>query len=113
MTAAATSDLAPPSGLFDGYRPGTDIFDEMMGADGVVRPHWRTLAESIGRLGADGLDERRESVRALLREHGVTYNVYADGRSAERSWELGALPMVISAAEWRSSSRASSSAPSF
>ena len=100
MSATATSDLAPPSGLFDGYRPAADIFDEMMGADGVVRPHWRTLAESIGRLGADGLDERRESVRALLREHGVTYNVYADGRSAERSWELGALPMVISAAEW-------------
>ena len=94
MTAAPTSDL------FAGYRPAADVFDEMKAPDGSVRPHWRTLAESIGRLGADGLDERRESVRALLREHGVTYNVNADGRSAERSWELGALPMVISAEEW-------------
>ena len=100
MIATSTSDPALPSGIFAGYRPAADVFDEMQAADGTVRPHWRTLAESIGRLGADGLDERRESVRALLREHGVTYNVSADGRSAERSWELGALPMVISAEEW-------------
>ncbi len=41
-----------------------------------------------------------EDVRQLLREHGVTYNVYADGASAERTWELDMVPLVIDAAEW-------------
>ncbi len=72
----------------------------MRAPDGSVRPHWGILAESLGRLGSEGMGERRENVRTLLREHGVTYNVYADGQSAERSWELGMLPLIISAEEW-------------
>ncbi len=94
------SDPAMLPGILGGYRPAANVFDEMQAADGTVRPHWRTLAAGIARLGAEGLDERQESVRTLLREHGVTYNVYADGRSAERSWELGTLPLIISAEEW-------------
>ena len=89
-----------PHGILDGYRPPDGVFDEMKADDGTVRPHWQTLAAGLARLGEDGLDERQESVRTLLREHGVTYNVNADGRSAERSWELGTLPLVISAEEW-------------
>ena len=100
MSALPLSDPAMPPGILGGYRPATHVFDEMRAADGTVRPHWRTLAAGIARLGAAGLDERQESVRTLLREHGVTYNVFADGRSAERSWELGTLPLVISAEEW-------------
>ena len=88
-------DPAMPHGMLDGYRPPAGVFDEMKAADGSVRPHWQALAAGLARLGVDGLNERRESVRTLLREHGVTYNVNADGRSAERSWELGTLPLVI------------------
>ena len=51
-------------------------------------------------LGGEPLRERREAARQLLREHGVTYNVYADGRSAERTWELDLLPLLISPREW-------------
>lgn len=54
----------------------------------------------IAAHGSDGLRERRESARQLLREHGVTYNVYADGESAERTWELDVLPFVLDPAEW-------------
>ena len=100
MSAHPLPDLAMPPGILAGYRPPAGVFDEMTAADGTVRPHWQTLAAGLARLGVDGLNERRESVRTLLREHGVTYNVYADGRSAERSWELGTLPLVISAEEW-------------
>ena len=100
MSASPTLDLAQRAGIFAGYQASAGVFDEMKAADGAVRPHWRTLVESLERLGPDRLRERRTSVRALLREHGVTYNVQGDGQSGGRSWELGTLPLLISAEEW-------------
>ena len=101
MSPVSKPDSAPLlPGIFAGYGPPAGVFDEMQAADGAVRPHWQELVRRLERMGADGLRERRESVRGLLREHGVTYNVFADGRSAERRWELGTLPLVIGAEEW-------------
>src|SRR5256885_2256671 len=35
-----------------------------------------------------------------IRENGITYNVYADPRGADRPWEIDPLPLLISAGEW-------------
>ena len=86
--------------LFSSYRPPAGVYDEMMDAAGCVRPHWRPFIESIEKLGAEGLRERQESAHQLLRDHGVTYNVYAEGKSDERPWTLDMLPLLISAPEW-------------
>lgn len=72
----------------------------MRAADGTVRPHWLPLVQGLERLGREGVRERAEGALQLLREHGVTYNVLADGESAERRWELDVLPHIIDAAEW-------------
>jgi len=77
-----------------------EVFDEMRAAPGLIRPHWQPLVQGLERLGVDGLRDRSESATQLLREHGVTYNVHADGESAERTWELDPLPFVIDAQEW-------------
>jgi uncharacterized circularly permuted ATP-grasp superfamily protein/uncharacterized alpha-E superfamily protein len=82
------------------YLPPADVFDEMHVAPGVVRPHWLPLVEGLERLGREALRERSDSARQLLREHGVTYNVHADGQSAARTWELDLLPLVIDPDEW-------------
>ena len=92
--------MPSPSGVWAGYRPRAEIFDEMHAANGAVRPHWLPLVQGLERLGREGIQERSESALQLLREHGVTYNVHADGESAERRWELDILPQVISAEEW-------------
>ncbi len=86
--------------LFSSYQPPPGVYDEVKDAGGDVRPHWRKLVEQIDLLGAEGLREREESARQLLHDHGVTYNVYADGRSDERPWKLDMLPLLISAPEW-------------
>jgi len=80
------------------HPPGA--FDEMEAAPGVVRPHWEPLMRGLNALGSEGLRDRFKGVRQLLREHGVTYNIYAEGGSAERTWELDMVPLVIDAAEW-------------
>jgi len=89
-----------PTNLVEQYRPPPVIFDEMRSIAGHIRPHWEPLVAGLERLGPEGLRERGDNVRQLLREHGVTYNVHADGHSATRTWELDMLPLVIDAAEW-------------
>ncbi len=89
-----------PPGLFASYHPRPEVFDEARAALGFIRPHWQPLVQGLERLGCDGVRERSESAKQLLREHGVTYNVHADGQSAERTWALDLLPLVIDAQEW-------------
>jgi uncharacterized circularly permuted ATP-grasp superfamily protein/uncharacterized alpha-E superfamily protein len=102
MTIATEPGSVPPAADFTtAYAPPPPVFDEMKAAPDLVRPHWLPLMRGIDALGSEGMRERWESSRQLLREHGVTYNVYADGESAERTWELDLLPFVIDAGEWR------------
>ena len=101
MTASdPPSTASTGSGLFAEYRAPGGVFDEMQAATGGVRAHWQKLVEGIARVGREGLRERRDNARQLLKEHGVTYNVHADGASAQRTWDLDMLPLVIDAAEW-------------
>lgn len=100
-------NVVPPSptshsadGVFADYRPTLDVYDEMKAALGFVRPQWLRFVHSVDSIGREALRERHDNARLLLREHGVTYNVYDEGESAERSWELDMLPMIIGADEW-------------
>lgn len=91
---------SPDAAFMAGYVPPAGAFDEMLAPAGQPRPHLENLMLRIEMLGGDRLRERREAARQLVREHGVTYNVHADGQSAERVWELDTLPLLIAPQEW-------------
>jgi uncharacterized circularly permuted ATP-grasp superfamily protein/uncharacterized alpha-E superfamily protein len=95
-TAAAEHRL----GLFEGYQPAPGAFDELLDASGQVRPHWRGFVAGLTALGRDELGRRWELARRLIREHGITYNVYADPHGTTRPWELDPIPLLIPAREW-------------
>ena len=95
-----TEMLARPTGMFSGYRAATGRYDEMLLGNGEVRPHWRKLIGSLERLGRDELALRWDNARRIIREHGVTYNVYGDPQGMDRPWELDLVPQAISAVEW-------------
>ena len=90
--------LAP---LFDGYQPLPGVFDEMKTADGEVRPHWRKLVDALRSLGPAEMDARWKRVERILYENGLTHNIYGEGEATERPWRLDALPLLISAEDWR------------
>jgi len=98
--ADAPGSVAPVNGVLADYRVPLDIYDEMKAGLGFVRPHWTSLMQRLEQLGRENLNERHETARQLLREHGVTYNVHSEGRSAVRTWELDMLPLLIAPAEW-------------
>ena len=73
----------------------------MSPAPGELRPHWKQFISSMRRLGRDELSLRWENARRIIREHGVTYNVYGDPQGMDRPWELDMIPLIIPPADWR------------
>ncbi len=66
-----------------------------------MRPHWQSFISSLERLGRVELFVRWENARRIIREHGVTYNVYGDPQGMDRPWELDMLPLLIPSEDWR------------
>jgi uncharacterized circularly permuted ATP-grasp superfamily protein/uncharacterized alpha-E superfamily protein len=89
-----------PERLVDCYQPAAGVYDEMRTADGEVRPHWQYLLESLHTLGLSGIEERCREARRLIRDNGVTYNVYGDPRGVSRPWDLDLLPLLIRSDDW-------------
>jgi uncharacterized circularly permuted ATP-grasp superfamily protein/uncharacterized alpha-E superfamily protein len=97
-------DLTSPPHAVDGpgwlgYAPSAGAHDEAFGDRSEVRPHWQTFLQSLKELGLPQLTQRWGEARHLIRENGVTYNVYGDPRGLERPWQLDPIPLLIAPAE--------------
>ena len=75
-------------------------FEEMGFPGGPTRDHWRGFLESLQQLGRSELASRWENAQRIIREHGVTYNVYGDSQGMDRPWGLDLVPMIMSGVEW-------------
>ena len=87
-------------GLFSNYNLQVAAPDDMLDANGQVRPHWRQIVQLLDELGPAELEKRWATARQLIHENGVTYNVYGDPAGMDRPWVLDALPLVYAADEW-------------
>ncbi|HNK31199.1 MAG TPA: hypothetical protein PK403_02900, partial [Plasticicumulans sp.] len=85
--------------LLSDYAPGSG-WDELLDADGKVRPAWEYLLAQLDALGLGELQARHEETQRLLRENGVTFNAHEDGRAASRAWTLDPIPLPILGDEW-------------
>src|SRR5205085_5979111 len=99
MSTTTFSEMDLRAGpFFHGYR-GLIGFDEMIDAGMNLREHWLTFAQSLENLGAEEFRHRWQEAKDLIRENGVTYNVYGDPRGLDRPWQLDPLPVLIDAKE--------------
>jgi uncharacterized circularly permuted ATP-grasp superfamily protein/uncharacterized alpha-E superfamily protein len=96
--STSTEPLLAPAWAYESS-PG--FYDEVLGDDKRVRPHWNELAESLAALGHSGLARRWQEGRRLIHDNGVTYNVYSDPQSTSRPWPLDPIPLVMDPAEWK------------
>ncbi len=85
------------------YVPLQGAPDEFIGPDGVVRRHWRHLLDTLAGLDQDSIDQRFEAADRRIRNMGMSYRV--QGESAERSWPLSRMPLIIPESEWREIAR--------
>ncbi len=82
------------------YAPRLEAYDELYAGEGSILPHWQTLMQELDQLGREGLERRHLEAQRLLRENGVTFNIYDGLRGMARPWELDPIPLFISAEEW-------------
>ncbi|HEX8324351.1 MAG TPA: circularly permuted type 2 ATP-grasp protein [Tepidisphaeraceae bacterium] len=97
MTDVAESSAV--HGFAQSYAPG-DAFDEMVEADGSLRPHWRMFVSMLDDLGPDELQSRWVDARRLIHDNGITHNVYGDASGLDRPWNLDAIPLLTEQAAW-------------
>jgi uncharacterized circularly permuted ATP-grasp superfamily protein len=87
------------TGLIGAYEVGP-FFDEMLGADGRPRPHYRALYERLSALSDEGLEERIRTVNAFFLTQGIGFTVYGDEAGTDRIFPFDLIPRIIPADEW-------------
>ncbi|MFO7180948.1 MAG: circularly permuted type 2 ATP-grasp protein [Pseudomonadota bacterium] len=74
--------------------------DEALATSGEVRPPFAAFFAALRNVSPEELSRRFDRARRIIRENGVTYNVYGDPRGMDRPWQLDPLPLVVDGAEW-------------
>jgi uncharacterized circularly permuted ATP-grasp superfamily protein/uncharacterized alpha-E superfamily protein len=97
---SAPGEASGPGAAPASTRAAISPWDEMRAPDGAVRPHWQVLECALSAFGPGELWRRWEQARQLIRQHGVTFNVYGDPRGLERPWPLDPVPVLLGAEEW-------------
>jgi uncharacterized circularly permuted ATP-grasp superfamily protein/uncharacterized alpha-E superfamily protein len=103
MTEPSRVPTHPPTGFR--YEPGPSAFDEAFTDGAKPRAHLSEFWHGLEALGATEIGKRWEQGGRMIRENGVTYNVYGDPRGMDRPWVLDPIPLVLSADEWTKVSR--------
>jgi uncharacterized circularly permuted ATP-grasp superfamily protein/uncharacterized alpha-E superfamily protein len=96
--------LERPPGLAAQYAPRFPNTDEMTESDGSLRPHWRAFVSLMDDLGHQEVVSRWKQARRLIRENGITHNVYGTPDGLARPWKLDLIPLLIQASEWETAS---------
>ena len=89
------------SKLLSGYAALEGRYDEMLSAPGEPRPQWDAFLRALAEREGTEVGETLTLMERDIRENGITYNVYADPKGADRPWEVDPLPLLLSADEWR------------
>ncbi len=84
---------------FAAYEAGS-FYDEMVGGDGDVRPHYRRFLERFCAIEPEDFEAKRRAVDLAFLRQGVTFNVYGDKQGTERVFPFDLIPRVIPASEW-------------
>lgn len=95
-----------PRQLLAEYPEDPDRYDEMFVASGEPRPHYEALYDALLGQTAPQLRGLFDDADRLIRDNGVTYNVYDEEGGSSRPWAMDPLPLIIPPQEWRGIERA-------
>jgi uncharacterized circularly permuted ATP-grasp superfamily protein len=90
MSAPDLTPLPPPPG----------IFDEMLDAARVPRPHYAAYADWLASMTPDQMAGKRAEADLIFRRIGITFSVYGDEGGTERLIPSDVVPRIIAADEW-------------
>ncbi|MBL8658454.1 MAG: circularly permuted type 2 ATP-grasp protein [Rhodospirillales bacterium] len=105
MSVNLPLDSTRSANLCADYAPLEGVFDELMGADFTVRPHWRSFISALEAIPAADLATRWRQAERLRHENGLTFTIEPDEDGSSRPWDLDFVPLVLDPADWRSLER--------
>ncbi len=99
------NDIVPTSplsvnGLIQNYAPPAGAYDEFIAANGTPRAHTRGFLDSINGIGREEFARRWQQAQRTVQANDFAFGGYATPEDKLRPWELDAIPLMISAAEW-------------
>ena len=102
MIKTAASPGALDDALLRAYRSSASTcYDEMLTADGMLRPHWRGIVAEIAALSENERQTRATRLDRRVRETGIAYDIFSDPNKPSQRWQLDLAPVVFSSTEWR------------
>src|SRR5688572_19565151 len=84
-----------------GYFGATSLLDEAFEPNGALQDHWKRLLANAEELNAEELKNRQQELLNLLKENGVTYNIYGDPNGLNRPWQLDTIPLILRPSDWK------------
>ncbi|MCA9249243.1 MAG: circularly permuted type 2 ATP-grasp protein, partial [Planctomycetales bacterium] len=94
---AATAAEEP---FLRGYQPTAGIYDEAVGADGQLRPHWAAFIAHLEQMGRPEFERRWGRAERQIAIDDLTFSPHDSGETA-RPWILDAIPLLMEEVEWR------------
>lgn len=86
--------------LLSGYAPIPGVPDELVDAQGRLRPAWDGFIANLDGLSGEEVRARFARGNQYLRDAGVYYRHYGKGDVAGRDWPLSHIPVLIAQEEW-------------
>lgn len=80
-------------------------FDEMLAADGSVRPAYANFRQWFDGQDTEWLRRQDAEAERFFRRIGITFNVYGEDAGEERLIPFDMIPRIITAPEWRKLTR--------
>ena len=99
MAAVAPHLLPTSSSLTAGYAPAGG-FDELIGSDGTIPPHWLSVLAGLEALTHEQRLDRIDRINLRVRETGIAHDLFADPSGNVQPWRLDLVPLIFPPAEW-------------
>jgi uncharacterized circularly permuted ATP-grasp superfamily protein/uncharacterized alpha-E superfamily protein len=93
-------ESSPAENLLANYSPPPGSYDELFDDHGQMRECWRGFVAGLEVMGSQGLGQRYEQARRLLRENGIVQGAAGFPHNTDRNWELDPLPLLIAKSDW-------------
>ncbi|MEO8240840.1 MAG: circularly permuted type 2 ATP-grasp protein [bacterium] len=88
------------SRLFARYRPLPGVPDELVDANGTMRPAWAGLVAHLSSLSKGEIHHAFARGYQHLADSGVFFRKYGDESGAGRDWPFSPVPIILPEAEW-------------
>ena len=81
------------------YNSGS-FFDELIPPKGKPRVAARRLVNLLQNLSPEEVSNYRTAAELAIRDMGISFTIYSEGKNIDRAWPFDIIPRVITAKEW-------------